>query len=169
MGRIANNDARSLLTTLETLEPRLPARLIEGHVGEVGASGERRLMIALLADALGDFRRYVTPLTRRHARLFKESEAWFLGDMDGTAVPFPYVCEVLGLNASYFRSKLRAWRDRQRARGCPCERAQAKVAHRTRPKRCPDPRTSFASGPARWKRFLPSAWPTGPEQAIAAG
>lgn len=164
MGRTANNDARNLLSALEEFEGRLPNALAAGQAGDVGASGERRLMVALLADALGDFRKYVAPRTRREARLLADSAGWLFGEMKGAAVTFEYVCEVLGLNVSAFRSELRRWRDRQHSRACTCEPLRLRTPKRTRtlPTRPPEQ-------PRPWRRVLPTAWPPSALPAVAAG
>jgi hypothetical protein len=75
------------------------------------STGERRLLIALLEDGVRCYQKYAFSGTRRGRRLFREAEAWFDAAADA-AVPFAYVCEVLGVEPDYVRSTLRNWRAR---------------------------------------------------------
>lgn len=74
---------------------------------------EKRLMLAVLEDAVGAFQKYVWATNRRGRRFFNEAEAWFeVRDADW---PFAFenVCEALGLEPSFIRLGLRRWHDRQ--------------------------------------------------------
>jgi len=71
--------------------------------------GERRLMVAVLEDAVRCFRKYSVASNRRGRRLFREVEAWFMEPDTGSALTFDYVCEASGLDADSIRSGLRRW------------------------------------------------------------
>lgn len=73
--------------------------------------GERRLMVALLEDAVRCFRKYALASSRRGRRLFRETDAWFMEPDTGAALTFDYVCEASGLDADSIRSSLRRWLD----------------------------------------------------------
>jgi hypothetical protein len=80
--------------------------------GAAPAEGERRLLIAVLEDALRAYQKYAFSGTRRGRRLFREAEAWFRDPDLDVACPFPYVCDVLGIDPGWIRDTLAAWRAR---------------------------------------------------------
>lgn len=80
-------------------------------LGAAGArrrcEGERRLLAAVLEDAIACFQhhRFATrPSTRR---LFEDAEAWLFGP-DGEPFSFESVCEVLAIDADWLRARLLA-------------------------------------------------------------
>lgn len=67
---------------------------------------EKRLMLALLDDALKCFQKHMRAKTRRRKKLFHEVERWFR-ERDGEDVfSFEHVCTVLGLSPGYVRRLL---------------------------------------------------------------
>jgi hypothetical protein len=75
------------------------------------AEGERRLLLAILEDAIRSYQKYAFSGSRRGHRLFREVEAWFGGDPEA-GVPFEYVCDIFGIDAGYVRRCLQGWRSR---------------------------------------------------------
>jgi hypothetical protein len=73
-------------------------------------SSEHRLMIAVLEDAVLEFRRYAGEPGVRARRLFGETAAWFASDDTSTPFSFVTICEALDLDPSYLRSGLRRYR-----------------------------------------------------------
>jgi hypothetical protein len=82
--------------------------------GATFRTGEKRLMLAVLADAIHILLRDAAAPGRRRQQLFVEAESW-LGSEDGTW-PFSFVnvCEALGLNPSYVRQRLARCRTARR-------------------------------------------------------
>jgi hypothetical protein len=76
---------------------------------------EKRLMLAVLEDAVGTFQKYVNTRERNGQRLFSEVEEWFNSDDLQWPYSFVNVSQALGLDVSYMRRGLGRWRDRQRA------------------------------------------------------
>ena len=76
----------------------------------------RRLMTAVLRDAIGCFQRYLLDPTHRGQRLFRDAEQWIMAESDVTPLRFPDVCDLLGLEPDYLRSRLREWQARQLTR-----------------------------------------------------
>jgi hypothetical protein len=73
-----------------------------------GATGERRLMAAVLADAI---RLYVKHARSRYAggqRVFRETAEWFCSRDRGWLLGYENVCDVLGIDAERLRDRLRA-------------------------------------------------------------
>lgn len=106
------HDATSLDGTLpRLLEPEilLPTQLYERGSRAI-LEGERRLMLAVLEDAVSCFQKYAGATGQRGRRLFQEAEEWFLED-DGTWVfSFEAICAVLNINSEYFRKNLESWK-----------------------------------------------------------
>ena len=74
--------------------------------------GERRLMIAILEDAVDVYRKQAAAHDARGQQLFLEAEEWF-DDTDRTRLySFENICDVLDLEADYLRRGLRAWKAR---------------------------------------------------------
>ena len=93
------------------LEPEtiLPVQFFT-RVG-IGASRqpEKRLMLAVLEEAVRTFQRCASARSRRGQRLFAEAEVWFASDE--TDWPFSYVniCDALALEVSALRAGLSRW------------------------------------------------------------
>src|SRR5947199_10324559 len=65
--------------------------------------GERRLMIAVLEDAVDVYRKQAGVRDARAQQLFHEAVEW-IEDPDQTWLfSFQYMCDVLGLDAHYLR------------------------------------------------------------------
>jgi len=95
----------------DELDFRIDSPVVSELREEPPTTGERRLLIALLEDGVRCYQKYAFSGTRRGRRLFREAEAWFDATAD-VAVPFAYVCDVLGVEPDYVRSTLRGWRAR---------------------------------------------------------
>ena len=79
--------------------------------------GERRLMIAVLEDAVDVYRKQAGTLDPRGSQLFREAEEW-LEDPDRTWLfSFQNICDVLDIDADYLRRGLHAWKERMTRRG----------------------------------------------------
>jgi AraC-like DNA-binding protein len=71
------------------------------------ASPERRLMIAVLEDAIACFEKYYLPPPRHGNRLFREAEEWIMNDHYHAPFSFEHICSVLGLEPTAVRRQLR--------------------------------------------------------------
>jgi hypothetical protein len=68
--------------------------------------GERRLMLAVLEDAIGIFLRHRKGADARRCRLFTETADWIASDDAESPFSFLGVCEVLGLEPHRLRRGL---------------------------------------------------------------
>ena len=75
-----------------------------------GSSPQRRLMLAVLEQALLDLRRSADRRTLRTRRLADEVEGWFAANDDGWPCSFLSICHALGLDAAAVRTRLARWR-----------------------------------------------------------
>jgi hypothetical protein len=93
----------------------LPSQYLDRTRRRTEHDGERRLMIAVLEDAVHVYRTQVTAQDVRGRQLFRDAEDW-IEDTDRTWLfGFENICDILGLDAGYLRGGLRALRQRARA------------------------------------------------------
>lgn len=99
------------------LEPEaiLPGQLLGNGRLDSTAMPEKRLLLAVLEEAVVTFQRYVNSPRRRGQRLFREAEEWMMSDDVSWPCSFRNVCDVLGFDISYLRDGLMRWRDHQRS------------------------------------------------------
>lgn len=72
--------------------------------------GERRLMVAVLEDAVDVYRKQVGATDHRRRQMFVDAETW-IEDTDRTWIfSFENICDVLGIDAGYLRSGLRTYK-----------------------------------------------------------
>ena len=67
----------------------------------------KRLMVAVLERAVGEYKMYAARTDSRERRQFGEVEAWFASDDTGWPFSFVAICEELGLDAPSVRAGLR--------------------------------------------------------------
>jgi len=72
--------------------------------------GERRLMLAVLEDAVDSYRKYALARDPREQACFLEAREWFLSDDRSWLFAFENVCDVLEMEPDYLRSGLDKWR-----------------------------------------------------------
>jgi hypothetical protein len=84
-----------------------------------GMRPEKRLMLAILEDALDIYRKYARTPGRRHESLVAETRQWLFAD--DTRWPFSFVnlCSALGIDVGSLRAQLGGGRWPRR----PCDRA----------------------------------------------
>ena len=74
--------------------------------------GERRLMIAVLEDALDAYRKQLDAGDPRGRQLFCEAEGWLEDTEANDLFSFENICDVLDLDAEYIRRGLHALKAR---------------------------------------------------------
>jgi hypothetical protein len=76
-----------------------------------GLSGEQRLMLALLTDALNVYQKGALSRLTRLRRLYVDAEHWILGDRnESNALSFTTVCDALGINPALLRRRIIDWK-----------------------------------------------------------
>ena len=74
-------------------------------------TGEQRLMLALLADAINVYQQGVMSRNTRKRLLFIDAERWITaGAKCRHAFSFDTVCDALGINPSMLRRRMLAWK-----------------------------------------------------------
>jgi hypothetical protein len=74
--------------------------------------GERRLMIAVLEDAVEIYRKQAGAMDPRGRQLFKEAEEWVEDTGRTWLFSFENICDVLDIDAQYLRRGLHTWKER---------------------------------------------------------
>ena len=77
---------------------------------------EKRLMLAVLEDAINCFQVNVMAQSGRRKKLFNESEDWIMGRDDDWIFSSVSVCELLRFNPEYVRRGLLRWKEKKLAR-----------------------------------------------------
>ena len=75
-------------------------------------SGEWRLVVAILEDAVNVYRNYAGTTDAHKRGLFDDAEEWIESGDREWFLSFENVCDILGLDAGYLRRGLRAWKAR---------------------------------------------------------
>jgi len=74
---------------------------------------EKRLILAVLDDAVACFQKYVSAQKPKEKALFQEVEEWFLEKESDWAFSFENICESLDLDPDYLRKGLVQWKEGQ--------------------------------------------------------
>ena len=112
MATVCTDAMQAIGATPETI---LPAQLVAGSLQAAALQPEKRLMLAVLEDAIATLRRQVLARGPRGRRLFAETKAWCVSESTDTPFTFVNVCDALGLDVEYVRAGLRRWLERERA------------------------------------------------------
>jgi len=91
----------------------LPLQFFTGTRGKGWAEGERRLMFAILEDAVDCFQKYLGTKESRGRLLYSDAEEWLMSDDRSWLFAFENVCEVLGLQPDFIRQGLLDWKAKQ--------------------------------------------------------
>jgi hypothetical protein len=110
--RLVNEAAISLFQP----DSLLPAQFFAALKQKAQACGERRLMVAILEDAVDCFQKYLGATDSRSRHLGAEAEKWFLSDDESWPFSFVNVCHALDLHPEFLRRGLLIWKDQHGAR-----------------------------------------------------
>lgn len=99
-------DRQPLGVPIGMLRPNivLPSQHFPPHLKQ---APEQRLMIAVLQDAIDCVDKYRVATDSDGRRLFAEAAQWVLADENEWPYSFECICDVLGLDASAVRYRLR--------------------------------------------------------------
>ncbi|MEW6301387.1 MAG: hypothetical protein AB1671_27255 [Thermodesulfobacteriota bacterium] len=95
-----------------TLEADLivPSQFFDRVKAEHSSQPEKRLMLAVMEDAVATFQKSVAGATRRQRRLLRETEEWFNSRDTRWAFSFENICTALEIEPDYLRNGLRRWK-----------------------------------------------------------
>jgi hypothetical protein len=100
-------------TSLFQPDSLLPVQYFENFRRKVQTEPEKRLMLAVLEDALVCFQKHFSSRGGRGLRLFRETEEWIFRGENGQPFSFANICEVVGFDTEYMRQGLLKWRERK--------------------------------------------------------
>jgi len=110
------------VTSLFQPDTLLPDQFLDTFRRKLHLEPEKKLMLAILEDAVACFQKYVVARDGKGKALFRETEDWVLEDHGDWLFSFANVCETLGFEPEYLRQGLIKWKQRHLT-----EPAQAKV------------------------------------------
>jgi hypothetical protein len=98
----------------------LPELSFEALRERAGTLAERRLIIAVLEDAIMCFQKYMFAKAPHDRRVFDQAESWLMHGDPNAALDdrfsFAFICDALGLDRSSLRFQLRRWKEGQQSR-----------------------------------------------------
>ena len=87
-------------------------QIITARRRRAALSSEKRLMLAVLENALDYYRKYIVATDRIGRELFTEAAEWIESTSDDGVYSFENISETLDIDAGYFRRGVAAWRQR---------------------------------------------------------
>lgn len=90
----------------------LPSQFFDRVRRRTEHEGERRLLIAVLEDAVETYRKQAGAKEPRGQQLFREAEEWIEDSDRSWLFTFENICDVLDINGEYLRRGLHAWKRR---------------------------------------------------------
>ena len=87
----------------------MPSQYFDRIRRRASLDGERRLMVAILEDAVDVYRKHADARDRKRQALFDDAATWIESDDKSWIFSFENICDVLGIDVSYLRSGLRRW------------------------------------------------------------
>ncbi len=118
----------------------LPAQFYAAFRGGSGVRGERRLMLAVLEDALDCYQKYAVSPDGHGQQLFDEANHWIASNDRGWFFSYENICETLEINPEYLRRGLDSWRKESPVGARPTV-AAARAASKVEPPRSEPPRS----------------------------
>ena len=88
----------------------IPAQFYAAFRGGTAVRGEKRLMLAVLQDALDCYQKYAYIKDGQGRQLFEEANEWVNSGNRVWFFSFENICETLGINPEYLRRGLETWR-----------------------------------------------------------
>ncbi|MFN8624843.1 MAG: hypothetical protein U0587_02485 [Candidatus Binatia bacterium] len=88
----------------------LPAQFYAAFRGGSAVRGEKRLMLAVLQDALECYQKYAFASDLHGHQLFAEADEWISCQERTWYFSFENICETLEIDPDYLRHGMQAWR-----------------------------------------------------------
>ena len=92
-----------------------PEQFYDARHDDSAIAPVKRLMMAVLEDALRCFQNNSSATNGSRKRLFVEAEQWLCDETGDGPFSFDTVCETLGIEPDFLRGGLRQWREQQLA------------------------------------------------------
>jgi hypothetical protein len=121
---VLHSGAAEALADLFQPDTDAPAEYFKIYERKPGLEPEKKLMLAVLEDAIGCFQNFVCATDNRQKKWFLEAEEWFTEEESEWIFSFENICDVLRLDPQYLRQGLISWK-RKRLAGGVVESRQA--------------------------------------------
>lgn len=107
------------VTSLFQPDTLLPEQYLDTFRRKLHLEPEKKLMLALLEDAIACYQKYLFARDSKGKALFEEAEEWVREPGSGSVFAFDSVCEALGLNPDYLRRGMAEWKKAATTRRMP--------------------------------------------------
>jgi hypothetical protein len=111
---LKNRDVTAEDRVQELFQPDtlLPSQYFDRIRRRSSADGERRLMVAILEDAVDVYRKQVVARDRKRRQLFEDAESWIESEDRSWIFSYENICDMLRIDADYLRKGLRVWKEK---------------------------------------------------------
>ena len=82
-------------------------------LGRKPLQGEKRLLLAMLEDAVHCFQTYLLARKPHERRLFQEAQEWIESLDTHWFFSFENICDILGIDPGRIREALQEWREKE--------------------------------------------------------
>jgi hypothetical protein len=98
------------VTSLFQPDTLMPEQYLETFRRKLYLEPEKKLLLAVLEDAIACFQKYLFAKDGKGRALFLEAEEWILDEDTDWLFSFANLCEMLGFEPSYLRDGLMHWK-----------------------------------------------------------
>jgi hypothetical protein len=98
------------VTSLFQPDTLMPEQYLETFRRKLYLEPEKKLLLAVLEDAIACFQKYLFAKDGKGRALFIEAEEWILDEDTDWLFSFANLCEMLGFEPSYLRDGLMHWK-----------------------------------------------------------
>ena len=113
MAEIRNETSEEGAAVIIQPDTVLPSQFFAGMQQKGFIEGEKRLVAAVLADAVECYMKQIDTTDPRGRQLFEEAETWIFTEDMGWFFSFDSICEILGLDPTYLRRGIVEWSKRR--------------------------------------------------------
>lgn len=107
----------------------VPSQFFDRRQAEGSAQPEKRLMLAVMEDAIATFQKSLPEANRRQRRLLRETEEWIQATDTSWPFSFENICAALDIEVDYLRKGLFKWKTAQQALYKDCRDPHTPVLH----------------------------------------
>jgi hypothetical protein len=98
------------VTSLFQPDTLMPEQYLETFRRKLYLEPEKKLLLAVMEDAISCFQKYLFSKDGKGKALFLEAQEWILDEDTDWLFSFANVCEMLGFEPSYLRDGLLRWK-----------------------------------------------------------
>ena len=103
------NNMEERVSSLFQPDTLLPEQYLDTFRRKVRLEPEKKLLLAILEDAIACYQKYIFARDGKGKALFREVESWVEEKGNEAVFAFDSVCEMLGFDPEYLRRGLATW------------------------------------------------------------